>query len=292
MQHHATWMKRALAAFVIVTLLAEMLMALWLWQRYQNLDQQQTETSTTTSVRQDIENNGESTEDSTDAERPVSSEEQLQELMTQYQFPHSEIPASSTYLHESLEAWQEKNPDTCVYLSMYKQDERRRTPYYSMTSDALSDVGVRAALLSYFDVSVDQRDVFFEGIDAAMDTDDLMIRMCSGSADRRFLTLEEVRSGNEQYAKVMEWVQATTGGQWVTYPVVPKELVDGYDLVTDWKGNVIVKLMYGDAGYLEWDFYLLSRSGMQTAYESLESCVFAPDYADTPGLTCALLYTP
>lgn len=222
----------------------------------------------------------------------------------------TELPDTwgATLLMAMLEDWQDANRDSgyCAHIREYVTDDdilssRGSAPGYAY----LADEGVRAALASYFVVSAEQEQEFFNGIDAVMDDNDAFAQdyaMCASSNGvRKFLLLDDVRTtiledGGESiqsYPEVLEWSENTTSGpSWIVYPAGEYRIMDGYRFYPDWYGNVIVRTGYGDAGYAHWETQLLEASAGVTTMTVIEKCNLEPteDYEDSI-TTCEIRYT-
>lgn len=222
----------------------------------------------------------------------------------------TEIPDGwgSTLLSAMLDDWAEANKDSgyCVHIRDYVTDKKILSSRGSAPGYAyLADEGVRAALKSYFAVSAEQEQDFFNGIDAVMDDNDAFAQdyaMCEGgSGARKFLLLDDVRTtiledGSESvqsYPEVLEWSEnSTLGSSWIVYPPGEYRVMDGYRFYPDWYGNVIVQTGYGDAGYANREMQLLEVSSGVPMITVIEKCNVEPteDYEDSI-TTCEIRYT-
>jgi hypothetical protein len=215
-----------------------------------------------------------------------------------------------TLLMAMLEDWKDANRDSGYCTSPYQfseqeslrdWDTRWETPGYVYFADA----GIRAALISYFGVSSENEQEFFDGIDIAMDNDDTFAEdgvMCSSdSGTRKFLLLNDTREvvqesgkrGLRVFPEVLEWSENSTfGPSWIMYPAGEYPVMDGYRFYSDWYGNVIVRTGYGDAGYANWETQLLEVSAGVPTMTLIEKCNVEPteDYEDSL-TTCEIRYT-
>lgn len=222
----------------------------------------------------------------------------------------TEIPDDwgATLLSAMLYDWAEANRYSghCVHIRDYVTDEKILSSRGSAPGYAyLADEGVRAALKSYFAVSAEQEQDFFNGIDAVMDDNDAFAQdyaMCEGgSGARKFLLLDDVRTtiledgreSTQSYPEVLEWSEnSTLGSSWIVYPAGEYRVMDGYRFYSDWYGNVIVQTGYGDAGYAHWETQLLEVSAGIPTLVIIEKCNVEPteDYEDSI-TTCEIRYT-
>lgn len=219
----------------------------------------------------------------------------------------TEAPEGRTLLSATLRDWQEANKDTgyCASVSSYATYEKVNQ-YGTTARQSLADEGIRGALVAYFQVAPEFEEVFFAGIESAIDEDDrfaLGYTMCSGNG-RKFLLLEEVttvqdsemlRSQTQAFPLVLEWLNPPAAGSaWITYNGDYRAL-DGYALIPDWNGDVILQTGYGDAGYANWEVQLLSidpPGGSIPVVTTLEKCNVEPteNYEDSI-LMCEVRYT-
>lgn len=248
-----------------------------------------------------------------DSEPEPSSDEPAVAPTYSFVYPEAiQVSFRESYEGESAFAgtlfdWEEANKDTgyCEnardYATYEKVNQRDTT-----AQQELADDGVRAALVAYFQVIPEFEEVFFAGIESAIDEDDrfaLGYTMCSGNG-RKFLLLEEVttvqdsemlRSRTQTFPLVLEWLNLpTVGDAWITYRGDYRAL-DGYALIPDWNGNVILKTGYGDAGYANWEYQLLATDPLNKSIPvvtTLEKCNIEPteDYMSSI-TTCEVRYT-
>lgn len=220
----------------------------------------------------------------------------------------TEVPDGwGTLLQVMLDDWARANRKSgyCVHIRDYVFDGALQRQYGIPGYAFLADPGVRGALTSYFLVSPEQEQEFFDGIDAAMDDNDNFAQdytMCEGGAGaRKFLLLDDVRSvtledgsiDTRSYPEVLEWSENSASiPSWIMYPPGEYRIMDGYRFYPDWYGNVIVQTGYGDAGYANWETQLLEVSGGVPTMTVIETCTVKPteDYEDSL-TTCEIRYT-
>lgn len=254
-------------------------------------------------------------ENSKDELQAILPVEDKEEMVPVYSFTYPEaiqVPYAESYEGESslvntLSNWEEANKDTgyCENVGEYGISEKMN-PYVTLAQQALTDEGIRDALIAYFQVAPEFEEVFFAGIESAIDEDDRFAMghtMCSGNG-RKFLLLEEVttvqdsemlRSQTQAFPLVLEWLDPPTAGDaWIAYRG-DYRVLDGYGFIPDWNGGVLLKTGYGDAGYLNWEVQLLSidpPGGSIPVVTTLEKCNVEPteDYEDSI-MTCEVRYT-
>lgn len=215
-----------------------------------------------------------------------------------------------TLLMAMLADWKDANQDSGYCTSPYRFAEQESLRYWDTRWETpgyvyFADAGIRAALLSYFGVSSENEQEFFDGIDIAMDNDDTFAEdgvMCSSdSGTRKFLLLNDTREvvqesgkmGLRAFPEVLEWSEdAAFGPSWIMYPAGEYPVMDGYRFYPDWYGNVIVRTGYGDAGYAHWETQVLGVSGGVPVTTLIEKCTVEPteDYEDSL-MTCEIRYT-
>lgn len=228
----------------------------------------------------------------------------------------TEATENRTLLMSMLEDWGELNARSvyCANVGAYVTSAENYSATGGVSVSArttarelLTDEGVRAALLSYFTVSPQHEQAFFDGIDQAIDEDDRFsenFTMCA-SGSRKFLLLDDVHEvpTSEGYYRlasfpeVLEWTeQSSLGLSWTIYPVGEYQITDGYQFIPDWYGNVLVHTGYGDAGYVNWEILLLEVSAGVPSATLIEKCLIEPmdeQLTDTyeSVLTCEVEYT-
>lgn len=252
----------------------------------------------------------ENAKDEIQAILPVENKEVVVPVFTYpeaVQVPFLESYEGESSLMATLSNWEEVNKDTgyCENVREYRTSEKVNQ-YGTTVQQALTDDGIRAALVAYFQVTPELEETFFAGIESVIDEDDRFAdgyTMCSGNG-RKFLLLEEVttvqdsemlRSQTQAFPLVLEWLNPPTAGDaWLVYHGDYRAL-DGYALIPNWNGDVILQTGYGDAGYANWEIQSLlinPPGGSIPVVITLEKCNVEPteDYEHSI-TTCEVRYT-
>lgn len=223
------------------------------------------------------------------------------------QVSYVESSEDESSLMNTLRNWQLANKDTgyCVNVREYGTSDKVNQ-HGTTVQQALTDEGIRAALVAYFQVAPEFEEAFFLGIESVIDEDDrfaLGHTMCSGN-ERKFLLLEAVttvqdsemlRSQTQAFPLILEWLTpSTVGDAWLVYRGDYRAL-DGYALIPDWNGYVVLRTGYGDAGYGNWEVQLLSidpPGGSISTVTTLEKCTVEPTADNQDSImTCEIRYT-
>lgn len=214
----------------------------------------------------------------------------------------TEIPEGRTSLSIALNDWEEANKDTgyCENVGEYGTSEKVNQ-YGTTAQQALTDDGIRAALIAYFQVAPELEETFFVGIESVIDEDDrfaLGYMMCSAGS-RRFLLLEDLHGVTQPdgtqnlqaFPEILAWESSATP-YWTFYPVSEYRAMDGFGFIPNWNGSAILGTGYGDAGYAHWEYQLLQDAPAEYTLTLIEKCNVEPteDYEDSI-MTCEVEYS-
>lgn len=250
----------------------------------------------------------ENSKDEIQAILPVENEEVVIPVFTYpeaVQVPYAESYEGESSLVNTLHDWELANKDTgyCENVGEYRTSEKVNQ-YGTTVQQALTDDGIRAALIAYFQVTPELEETFFAGIESVIDEDDrfaLGYTMCSAGS-RRFLLLEDLHGviqpdGTEDFQafpEILAWENFATP-YWTLYPVSEYRAMDGYGFIPNWNGLAVLMTGYGDAGYAHWEYQLLQDAPGEHVLVLMEKCTVEPpedrDEWSSSITTCEVRYS-
>ncbi|MCR4312157.1 MAG: hypothetical protein NUV56_02620 [Candidatus Uhrbacteria bacterium] len=182
-----------------------------------------------------------------------------------------------TWLSNEIQVWSDVNPEElCASLVPYVSSDHI-APYGYPTVQAFEEADVQTALFDYLGVADGDRDMAVRTLQYAINPDAQILGVCHGTSTGTFL---KVLVGD--FAVIYELALNGYGGLWVkTYQPVAG-VMDGYQFIPDnGRGEALIHVGYGDAGFIWWSYYRLNSEYMTS--ELIETCNGGPQFDDEGG---------
>lgn len=175
-----------------------------------------------------------------------------------------------TVLSVEMWAWSEANPEElCTTLGNYVSSDHV-APYGYPTAAVLGEDDAQTALFDYLGVAEDDRKMAARTLQNVVTPEAQILGVCHGPNTGTFL---KAQVGD--FAVIYEFVLSDDAPFWVrTYQPVAG-VMDGYQFIADnGRGESLIRVGYGDAGYVWWSYYKLDRKYFTA--ELIEHCSGGP----------------